>query len=191
MSFHIINYHIILYYSHVGMWVEKATRSSILAWRFPWTEEPGRLQSRRVSNSQKWLTERLSTEIWKLDHRERWALKNWWSQIVVLEKTLENPLNCKVINQSILNQPWIFIERTNAEAEAPVLWPPEAKSWLIEKDPDTGKDCRQKKGSAEDEILRYHHWLNGHEFEQTPEDSEGQRSQACCSPWGYKELDTT
>ena len=110
MSFHIINYHIILYYSHVGMWVEKATRSSILAWRFPWTEEPGRLQSRRVSNSQKWLTERLSTEIWKLDHRESWALKNWWSQIVVLEKTLENPLNCKVIkpinHKSALNIHW-------------------------------------------------------------------------------------
>ena len=90
------------------------------------------------------------------------------------------------------NQPWIFIGRTDAEAEAPILWPPDVKNWLTGKDPDAGKDWgREEKGMTEDEMIGWHHWLNGHEFEQTPGDSEGQGSLVCCSPWGCKELDMT
>ena len=101
------------------------------------------------------MTERISTEMWKLDHRESGALKNWHSRIVVLGKTLENPLNYKIkpVNPKG-NQPWVFIERTNAEAEAPILWLPDVKSQFIEKDPDAGKDWRQEeKGMTEDKIL--------------------------------------
>ena len=90
------------------------------------------------------------------------------------------------------NQPWIFIGRTDAEAEAPILWSPEVKSHLIGKEPVTGKDLRQeKKGETEDEMVGWHHWLNRHEFEQTPGDSEGHGSLACCSQWGCKDLDTS
>ena len=105
----------------------------------------------------------------------------------MLEKTLESPLNCKEIKpvNPKGNQPWIFIGRTDAEAEAPILWPPNEKTWLIEKDPDAGKDWRQEKGVAEDEMVRWHHLLNGHEYER---DCGGQRSLVCYSPWGGKEL---
>ena len=113
--------------------------------------------------------------MWKLDHKEGWALKNWCLQTVVLEKTLESPLDCKEIEpvNPKGNQPWILIGRTNAEAEAPKLWPSDAKSWLIGKDPYAGKDWGQEKGATESEMVDWHHQLNGHEFEQTPGDSEG------------------
>ena len=113
---------------------------------------------------------------------------------VTWEKTLESPLDSKEIKPENPkgNQPWIFIGRTNAEAEAPILWSPDAKSWFIGKDPDAGKDRREEeKEATEDEIVGWHHRLNGHEFEQTLEDGEGQGSLTCCSQWGYKELDTT
>ena len=112
----------------------------------------------------------------------------------MLEKTLESPLDRKEIKpvNPKENQPCIFTERTDAEAEASILWPPDVKSWLIRKDPDAGKDWRQEeKGTTEDEMVGRYHQLNGHEFEQTPGDGEGQESLACCSPWGCKELDTT
>ena len=112
----------------------------------------------------------------------------------MLEKTHENLLNCKGIQpvHPKGNQSWMFIGRTDAEAETPVLWPPDAKSQLIEKDPDAGKVWEQEeKGGTEDEIAEWHHPLNGHEFEQTPGDGEGQEILACCSPWSRKELDTT
>ena len=128
--------------------------------------------------------------MWKLDCEESWALKNWCFWTVLLEKTRESPLDCKEIKPVYPkgNQSWIFVGRTDAEAEALVLWPPDAKSWLIEKDPDAGKDWRQKeKGVTEDEMVGWHYWLNGHEFEQTQEDSDGQRSLECCSSWGRKE----
>ena len=90
------------------------------------------------------------------------------------------------------NQPWMFfIGRTDAEAEAPIRWPPEVKSWLTGKDPDARKDWRQEEGTAEDEMVGWYHQLNGHEFEQALGDGEGQGSQACCSPWGHKESDVT
>ena len=113
---------------------------------------------------------------------------------MVLEKTPESHLDCKEIKpvNPKGNQPWIVIGRTDAEAEAPVLWPPDAKSWLIRKDPDAGKDWRQKeKGIVKDKMVRQHHWLNEHESEQILGASEGQGSLASCSPWGHKESDTT
>ena len=101
--------------------------------------------------------------MWELDCKESWVLKNWCLWTVVLEKTLEGPLDCKEI-QSVHpkgNQSWIFIVRTDAEAEAPILWPLDAKNWLIGKDPDSGKDWgNEEKGMAEDEMVGWHHWLN-------------------------------
>ena len=103
-------------------------------------------------------------------------------------------LDCKEIKpvSPKRNQPWIYIGRTDAEAEAPILWSPDAKSWLIRKDPDAGKDWGQEeKGTTEDELVGWHHWVDGHEFEQPLGDSEGQGGLAYCSPWGYKESDMT
>ena len=108
----------------------------------------------------------------------------------MLEKTLESPLDSKSVNPKG-NQSWIFTGRADAEAEAPVLWPPDAKSQLIGKDPGAGKDWGQEKRATEHETVGWHHWLNGHEFEQTPGDGEGQGSLACCCPWGHKESDTS
>ena len=111
-----------------------------------------------------------------------------------LKKTLESPLDCNEIQpvHPKGDQSWMFIRRTDVKAETPILWPLDAKNWLIGKDPDAGKDWRQEeKGMTEDEMVGWHHWLNGHEFEQTPEDSEGQGSLACCISWGCKKLDTT
>ena len=123
--------------------------------------------------------------MWELDHKESWALKNWCFWTVVLEKTLESPLDCKEI-QSVHpkgNQSWIFTGRINVEAETPVLWPPDAKSWLFLKDPDSRKDWKWKeKGMTEDEMVGWHHLLNGHEFEQDPGAGDGQESLVCYSP---------
>ena len=128
----------------------------------------------------------------ELDHKEGWVLKNWCFQTVVLEKTLESPLDCKKIKPGNPkgNQFWIFIGGTDAKAETSVLWAPDAKSWLIGKDPDAGKDWGQEeKGTTEDEMVGWHHWLNGCEFEQTL-GGGGQWSLACCSPWGCKDSGT-
>ena len=119
-----------------------------------------------------------------MDHNEGWELKNWCLWIVVLEKILESPLDCmeiKSVNPKG-NQFWIFIGSTDAEVEAPNLWPSDVKSQLTGKNPDAKKDWGQKKGVTEDEIIVWHHRLNGCEFEQTPGDSEGLGSLACCSP---------
>ena len=127
----------------------------------------------------------------KLGHKEGWVPKNWCFWTVVLEKTRESPLDCKEIKpvNPKGNQSCIYIGRIDAEAKALILWLPDAKSWLIRKDPDAGKDWRQKdKKIAEVAMDRQHHWFNGHEFEQTPGDSEGQGSLACCSPWDHKEV---
>ena len=113
---------------------------------------------------------------------------------VVLEKTLESPLDSKDIKPVNLkgNQSWIFVGRTDAEAEVPILWPHDMKNWLIGKDPDARKDWRQEeKGMTEDEMVEWYHWLCAHEFDQAPGDGDGQGSLACCSPWGHKESDTT
>ena len=110
--------------------------------------------------------------MWELDCEESWAPKNWCFWTVVLEKTLESPLNSKEIQpvHPKGDQSWVFIGRTDVEAETPILWPHNAKSWLIWKDPDAGKDWGQEeKGATEDEMVGWHHRLNGHELEQTPE----------------------
>ena len=132
--------------------------------------------------------------VWELDHKEGRSPKNCCFWTVVLEKTLESPLDYKEI-QSVHpkgNQSWIFIERTDAENETPIIWPPDAKNRFIWKDLDAGKYWRQEeKGTAEDEMVEWHHWLSRHESQQTPGDGEGQGSLACCGPWGRKESDTT
>ena len=138
-------------------------------------------QSYGFSSSHVWM--------WELDYKESWVLNNWCFWTVVL-KTLENPLGCKEIKpiNPQGNKFWIFIGRTDAEAKAPVLWPPDEKRRLIRKDPDAGKDGRQEaKGTTEDEMVGWHHRLNWHEFEHAPGNGEGQGSLACCSPWGRKE----
>ena len=141
--------------------------------------------------SQSYVFSSSQVRMWELDHKEGWAPKNWCFWTVVLEKTLESPLDCKEIKpvNSIGNQSWLFIGRTDAEAETPIPWPPDVKSSLIGKDPNAGKDWGQEeKRATEDEMVGWHHQLNGHEFEQTPGDIEGQRSLACCSSQGCKEL---
>ena len=131
--------------------------------------------------------------MWKLDHKESWAPKNWIFWTVVL-KTLESPLDYKEIKPVSPkgNQSWIFIERADAEAETPILWPPDANNWLIWKDPDAGRDWGQEeKGMTEDEMAGWHHRLDGRESEWTPGVGDGQGGLVCCRPWGRKESDTT
>ena len=132
--------------------------------------------------------------MWELDCEESWALKNWWFWTVVLEKTLESPLDCKEIQpvHSKGDQPWLFIGRTDAEAETPILWPPDAKSCLTGKDPDAGRGWGQEeKGMTEDEMAGWPHRLDGHEFEWTLGVGDGQGGLVCCDSWGRKELDMT
>ena len=159
---------------------------SVLKSRHHFANKAPSSQSYGFSSSHVWM--------WELDRKEGWVPKNWCFQTVVLEKTLESPLDCKEIKSFSLkgNQSWVYFGRTDAEAETPILWPPDTKNWLIGKDPDAGKDWGQEeKRAVEDEMVGWHHWLNGHEFKQTPGDSEGQGSLVCCSPWGRKESDTT
>ena len=143
-------------------------------------------QSYGFSSSHVWM--------WELDYKESWTLKNWCFWTVVLKKTLESPLVCKqmkLVNPKG-NQSWIFIGRTDAEVEAPIFWPLDAKNWLIGKDPDAGKDWRQEeKGTTEGEMVRWHHQFDGHEFKQALGFCNGQGSLGCCIPCGRKESDTT
>ena len=132
--------------------------------------------------------------MWELDYKESWVLKNWCFWIVVLEKTLESPLDSKEIQpvHPKRDQSWVFIGRTDVETETPIFWPLDVKNWLIWKDPDAGKDWGQEeKGTTEDEIIGWHHQLNGHEFEWTLGVGDGQGGLASCNSWGLKELDTT
>ena len=132
--------------------------------------------------------------MWELDYKESWVPKNWCFWTVVLEKTLESPLDCKEFQPVYPkgNQSWMFIGRTDAEAETPILRPPDVKSWLTGKDPDAERDWGQEeKGTTEDGIVGWHHRLNGHEFERTPGVGCGQGGLACCSPWDRKQSDTT
>ena len=125
-------------------------------------------QSHGFSSSHVWM--------WELVYKESWAPKNWCFWTVVLEKTLESVLDCKEIQPAHPkgNQSWIFIGRTDAEAETPMLWPPDMKNWLIGKDPDAGKDWRQEeKWTTEDKMVGWHHWLDTHEFEQAPGVGDG------------------
>ena len=129
--------------------------------------------------------------MWELDYKESWALKNWCSWTVLLEKTLQSPLDSREIQPVHRkgNQSWICIGRTDAKAD---VKPPDVKNWLIWKDPDAGKDWRwEEKGTTEDEKVGWPYRLNGFEFELTPGVRDGQGSLTCCSPWGFKELDMT
>ena len=128
-------------------------------------------------------------ESWTIKKAEHQRIDAFWT--VVLEKTLESPLDCKEIHpvHPKGNQSWIFIRRTDAETEALISWPSDAKIWLIEKDPDAGKNWGQEKGMTEDEMVRWHHWLEGHEFEQALGTGDRQGSLECYSPWGCKKSD--
>ena len=176
--------------SHTGSQCRLPDSSSLpfCHWVWTWWLEKACPEARAV--------ERLQGGMWKtvVWLTSVWALKNWCFWTVVLENTLESPLHTKEIKpvHPKGNQFWIFIGRTDAEAEAPMLWPPDAKNWLIGKDPDAGKDWRQEaKGRTEDEMVGWHHWLSGHEFEQPPGVGDRQESLACYSPWSCKELNMT
>ena len=126
----------------------------------------------------------------ELDYKESWAQKIWCFWTVVLEKTLESPLDCKKIQpvHSKGDQSWVFIGRTDVETETPILGPPDVKSWLIGKDPDAGKDWGQEsKGTSEDEMVGWHHWLDGHGFEWTLGVGDRQGGLVCYSPWGSRQ----
>ena len=132
--------------------------------------------------------------MWELDYKESWVQKNWCFWTMVLEATLESPLDCKEIQlvHPKGGQSWVLIGRTDVEAETPILWPPDVKRWLIWKDLDVGKDWGQEeKGTTEDEMVGWHHRLNGHGFGWTPGVGDGQEGLACCGSWGRKESDTT
>ena len=126
--------------------------------------------------------------MWELICEESWAPKNWCFWTVVLEKTLESPLDCKEIQpvHPKGDQTWVFFGRNDAKAETPVLWPPHAKSWLIGKDSDAGRDWGQEEEATEDETVGWHHRLDGHEFEWTPGVGDGQGGLACCNSWGHR-----
>ena len=131
---------------------------------------------------------------WELDCEEGWVPKNWCFWTVVLEKTLESSLDCKETQpaHSKGNQGWVYIGRTDAEAETPILWPPHAKSWLIGKDSDGGRDWGQEeKGMTEDEMAGWHNRFDGHETDWTPGAGDGQGGLACCNSWGHKESEST
>ena len=162
------------------------TRQHIKKWRHHFTDKGPYSQSYGFFSSH--------AGMWELDHKEGWALKNWCFQTVVLERPLESPLDYKEFKpvNPKGNQSWIFIGRSDVKAEAPILWPSDAKSRLIGKDPDAEKDWGQEeKGMTEDEMVGWHHRLNGHEFEQTRGHSKGQGSLVCYSSRGHKESHMT
>ena len=148
-----------------------ASHSSTLAWKIPWTEEPAWPKAigkqSIASKGPKLCFSSGHVWIWELDYKESWTLKNWCFWTVVLEKTIESPLDCKEIQpvHPKGDQSWVFSGRTDAEAETPKLWPPDVKNWLIGRDPDSGKNWKQETGMTEDETVGWHHQLNGHEFE--------------------------
>ena len=162
------------------------TRQHMIKQRHYFANKGPSSQSYGFSNGQ--------VQIWELDHKEGWAPKSWCFWTGVLEKTPESPLDCKELKpvHPKGDQSWIFIGRTDGEVETPILWPPDAKNWLLGRVPDAGQDWRrEEKGMTDDEMVGWHHRHNGYEFEQAPEDSEGQGSRACCSSWGDKESDMT
>ena len=161
-------------------------RQHIKRWRCYFANKCPSSQSYGFLSSHVWM--------WEMDHKigyHKEAPKNWCFQTVVLEWTLESPLDSKEIKlvNPKGNQPWILFGRTDAKADTPFLWPPNAEHLFTGKDPDDGKDWTQEKGTTEDKMVGQHHWLNAHEFEQTLGDGERQGSLVCCSPWGHKRSD--
>ena len=175
--------------NHCGQWLYPWNWKMLAPWKKSYDKPRQCIKSRDITlptglSSQDYGFSSRHVWMWELDHKEGWALNNWWVQTVVLEKTLESPLDIKEIKlvSPKGNQSWIFIGSTDAEAEVPIRWPLDVKSQLIGKDPDVGKDWGQEeKGVTEDEMVGWHHRLNGHEFEQTQGDSKGQGSLVCCS----------
>ena len=145
-------------------------------------------------SSQSYGSSRSLVRMWELDYKESWAPKIWCFWNMVLEKTLESPLDCKEIQPVHPKgyQSWVFTVGTDVEAETPILWPPDTKSWLLRKDPDAGKDWGQEeKGTTGDEMVGWHHLLNEHRFGWTPGVGDGQGGLVCCGSWGSKESDMT
>ena len=161
--------------NHCRWWLQPWNEKTLAPWKKSYDQPRQHIKKQRHYSSNKGPSSQSygfsSSHVWmwELDHKESWASENWCFWIVVLEKTLESPLDCKVINpvNPKGDQSWILIERTDAEAETPILWPPDAENWLTGKDPDVGKDWRwEEKGITEDEMIGWHHWHDGHEFEQ-------------------------
>ena len=186
--------------NHCRWWLQPWNKRRLLLGRKVMTNLDSILKSRNITLQTKvcrvkgmvFPTVMYRCESWTIKKAE-WE-KNWCFRTVVLQKTLESPLYSKEIQPVHLqgDQSWVFIGRTDVEAETPILWPPDAKSWFIWKDPDAGKVWRwEERGTTENEMVGWHHWLKGHEFEQSLGDSEGQGSLACCCLWGGKESDRT
>ena len=185
--------------NHCRWWLQPWNQKTLVLWRKNYDQSRQHIKKQRCyfadkgPSSQSCGFSSSHVWVWELDYKEGWVPKNWYFWTVVLEKTLESPLDCKEIQpvHPKGNQSEIFIGRTDVEAETPILGPLDAKNWLIGKDPDAGKDWRQEKGTTEDEMVGWHHQLDGHEFESTAGVGDGQGGLACCSLWGHKELDTT
>ena len=186
--------------NHCGPWLQPWNEKSFAPWKKSYDKPRQRIKKQRQHlaekgpYSQSYGFSSSHVQMWQFDHKEDWVPKNWCLWTVVLEKTLESPLDSKEIKpvNPKGNQPWTFIGRIGAGAETPIVWLSDVKNWLTEKDSDTGKDWGQEeKGKTEDEMVRWHHQLNGHEFEQTPGDGEGQGSLAWCSSWSCQKSDTT
>ena len=194
-----VRFHILGLQNHCRQWLQPWNEKPLLLGRKAMTNLDRILKIRDITLLTKvhivkamlFLVVMYGCESWTIKKAECWRIAAW---TVALEKTLESPLDSQEIQpvKPKGNQSWTFIGRIDAKAEALILWPPDAKIWFIEKDPDAGKDWGQEeKGMPEDEMVGWHHWLNGHEFEQIPGDSEGQGSLACCSPWSHNESDRT
>ena len=176
-------------------WAPKSQQMVTVSWKESYDKPRQHIKKQRLyfankgPSSQSYSFSSYHEWMWESAYKESWGPKNRCFWTVVLEKTVESPLDCREIQpvHPKGNQSWIFIGRTDAEAEAPIFWLPNIKNWLIGKDPDAETDWRQEKGMTEDEMVGWHHWLNGAEFEEALQVCFGQGSLACCSPWGRKE----
>ena len=186
--------------NHCIWWLQPGNQKMLAPWKKSYDQPRQHIKKQRHHfankgpSSQSYGFSSSHIWMWELDHKESWVPKNWCFWTVVLDKTLESPLDCKDIQPVNRkgNQSWIFIERTDAKVEVPILWSPDVKNWLNGKDPDAGKDWRQEeKGKTEEEMVGWHHWLNENEFEKALRVGDRQGSLECCSPWGRKESDTT
>ena len=184
---------------HCRWWLQPWNQKTLTPWKESYDQPRQHIQKQRHYFANKGLSSQgygfSSSHVWmwELDCEESRVLKNWCFWTVVLEKTPVSSLDCKEIQpvHSEGDQSWVFIGRTDAKAEALVLWPPHVKSWLIGKDSDAGRDWGQEKGTTEDEMAGWHHGLDGCESEWTLGDGDGQGGLACCNSWGRKESDTT
>ena len=186
--------------NHCRWWLQPWNWMTLAPWKKSYDQPRQHIKKQRHYFANKGLSSQgygfFSSHVWmlELDYKESWVLKNWCFWTMVLEKSLESPLDCKEIQpvHPKGDQSWVFIGRTDVEAETPILWAPDMKSWLIWKDPDAGKNWGQEeKGMTEDEMAGWHHRLNGHEFGWTLRVGDRQGGLACCGLWGHKESDMT